>query len=326
MKKIAKIIMGENKNSFIDVLAGEKYSISGVNITNVNTGEGIVRQLSQKYKDYDFVVIDFDMLDRDIPLTTSTIRSLERMYDSKYIILLNSLDENLVYEFTINGIYNFVNVGNTKLLNDILDGKVDGNYDYIFEDPDEKKTDLIFDFELTNISVSSSKENEFLSFLLSLNLVNYLDSIKSSAYYINCQNKKYLESLEFINAIEAIDKSTFKSKTCNIIYSFDEAPHYLKDSSACACVYDLGSRDTKINSDIKIFVSDSSIINVEKVKNKKQVDGEYIFIINPVKELVKEIEQRNDTKFIPKIKSVFSLENFEVFEEIFEENAIISYL
>ena len=131
------------------------YNLSGHNITTLNNIEIFLNNSIKSLSTNKFVILDFDLFNKNIVETISKIRSFQRLYDCKFIVLSDDYNKEEIQEFKLNDFYNLAIVNNNTIMQDILDGKVDENYEYIKSDEaDLEEEFFIIKENMVNVSVS----------------------------------------------------------------------------------------------------------------------------------------------------------------------------
>lgn len=325
---IAYILDSENKKKEFLNNALKKHNVSSHIITKINNLEIFLNYLLKSFKDNDFIILDFKLFDESVSKALVKIRQYEKLYDCKYIIFpSDKLSEEVLEEFIINNFYNISL--NEKVLNDIIEGKVDENYTFTKTDEEKMEENFyVFKNDFTNIKVSCFSEYlSYLSFLVSINIANFLEKAGTNTAYLQYHNKvDYLYPFYERGIFERLEDDSYKNLKNTIEYKINDVPasFYKKDSAFL--VFDCGHINANdefiIKSDIQIVVSDSNFSNIEKLKEQVlSQKNTYVFIIDVLAEQREYIDSLNinNLYYINSINSIFSLKNSDVFHKVFKD-------
>ena len=327
--KVSYVIYDEEKLKFLqETLKHLKDDLYGQKIQTMNNTDIFINSVLPAMSTSDFVILDFNLFNNDIVKAISKIRGFERRYDSKYIILTDSLTDEDIEEFRINNFYNLSINGNKQILIDILEGKVDENYTY-GKKTDEEKIDedyYIFKNNVVNIEIACIDQKlDYLSFLTSINIANYIDRIKGKAYYVQFHSDEDFVYDLYFNDILIQKDDYYVNEKNNVIYSIGMVPHRVSIDPTGFHLYDLGYFDdinnTMLDYDMKIIISDSNIANIKKIKEIDIKDNTHVLIVDALLEQKEYINSLNikNLKYVKGISSICSVSNSEVFREMLKD-------
>lgn len=305
------------------------YNLSGHNITTLNNIEIFLNNSIKSLSTNKFVILDFDLFNKSVVETISKIRSFQRLYDCKFIVLSDDYNKEEIQEFKLNDFYNLAMVKNNTLMQDILDGKVDENYEYIKSDEADLEEELfIIKENMVNVSVSCiSKDLEYTSFLTSLNIANILSLFDVNVYCIQQENKDYLSNLCDNNIITQEEDYYVNKDSDKITYCTDIPYKASIEEDSAFFIHNvgyIGDINDSVNSDVKILVSDSNISNIEKISQIDIADDTHILIVNALleqKEYINSLKIKN-LHYINAIHSFNSTNNFTTIKNIFKDKYI----
>ena len=286
------------------------YNLSGHNITTLNNIDIFLNNSIKSLSTNKFVILDFDLFNKNVVETISKIRSFQRLYDCKFIVLSDDYSKEEIQEFKLNDFYNVAIVNNNTIMQDILDGKVDENYEYIKSDEADLEEELyIIKENMVNVSVSCiSKDLEYTSFLTSLNIANILSLFDVNVYCIQQENKDYLLNLCDKKIINQEEDYYINKDSDKITYCTDIPYKASIEEDSAFFIHNVGyieDINDSVNSDVKIFVSDSNISNIEKISQMDIADETHIFIVNALleqKEYINSFKIKNIELIVLKIK------------------------
>ena len=306
------------------------YNLSGHNITTLNNIEIFLNNSIKSLSTNKFVILDFDLFNKNVVETISKIRSFQRLYDCKFIVLSDDYSKEEIQEFKLNDFYNLAIVNNNAIMQDILDAKVDENYEYIKSDEaDLEEEFFIIKENMVNVSVSCiSKDLEYTSFLTSLNIANILSVFDVNVYCIQQEDKNYLSNL-CANKIIIQEEDYYVNKDSDKITYCTDIPYKASiEEDPVFFIHNLGYTedidDSVVKSDVKILVSDSNISNIEKIRQVEISDDTHILIVNALleqKEYINSLKIKN-LHYINAIHSFKSTNNFSTIKNIFKDKYI----
>ena len=306
------------------------YNLSGHNITTLNNIEIFLNNSIKSLSTNKFVILDFDLFNKNVVETISKIRSFQRLYDCKFIVLSDDYSKEEIQEFKLNDFYNLAIVNNNAIMQDILDAKVDENYEYIKSDEADLEEELfIIKENMVNVSVSCiSKDLEYTSFLTSLNIANILSLFDVNVYCIQQEDRDYLSNL-CDNKIIIQEEDYYVNKDSDKITYCTDIPYKASiEEDPVFFIHNLGYTedidDSVVKSDVKILVSDSNISNIEKIRQVETSDDTHILIVNALleqKEYINSLKIKN-LHYINAIHSFKSTNNFSTIKNIFKDKYI----
>ncbi len=306
------------------------YNLSGHNITTLNNIEIFLNNSIKSLSTNKFVILDFDLFNKNVVETISKIRSFQRLYDCKFIVLSDDYSKEEIQEFKLNDFYNLAIVNNNAIMQDILDAKVDENYEYIKSDEADLEEELfIIKENMVNVSVSCiSKDLEYTSFLTSLNIANILSLFDVNVYCIQQEDRDYLSNL-CDNKIIIQEEDYYVNKDSDKITYCTDIPYKASiEEDPVFFIHNLGYTedidDSVVKSDVKILVSDSNISNIEKIRQVEISDDTHILIVNALleqKEYINSLKIKN-LHYINAIHSFKSTNNFSTIKNIFKDKYI----
>ena len=306
------------------------YNLSGHNITTLNNIEIFLNNSIKSLSTNKFVILDFDLFNKNVVETISKIRSFQRLYDCKFIVLSDDYSKEEIQEFKLNDFYNLAIVNNNAIMQDILDAKVDENYEYIKSDEADLEEELfIIKENMVNVSVSCiSKDLEYTSFLTSLNIANILSLFDVNVYCIQQEDRDYLSNL-CANKIIIQEEDYYVNKDSDKITYCTDIPYKASiEEDPVFFIHNLfyteDIDDSVVKSDVKILVSDSNISNIEKISQMDIADETHIFIVNALleqKEYINSLKIKN-LHYVNAIHSFKSTNNFSTIKNIFKDKYI----
>ena len=306
------------------------YNLSGHNITTLNNIDIFLNNSIKSLSTNKFVILDFDLFNKNVVETISKIRSFQRLYDCKFIVLSDDYSKEEIQEFKLNDFYNLAIVNNNAIMQDILDAKVDENYEYIKSDEADLEEELfIIKENMVNVSVSCiSKDLEYTSFLTSLNIANILSLFDVNVYCIQQEDRDYLSNL-CDNKIIIQEEDYYVNKDSDKITYCTDIPYKASiEEDPVFFIHNLGYTedidDSVVKSDVKILVSDSNISNIEKIRQVEISDDTNILIVNALleqKEYINSLKIKN-LHYINAIHSFKSTNNFSTIKNIFKDKYI----
>lgn len=306
------------------------YNLSGHNITTLNNIDIFLNNSIKSLSTNTFVILDFDLFNKNVVEAISKIRSFQRLYDCKFIVLSDDYSKEEIQEFKLNDFYNLAIVNNNAIMQDILDGKVDENYEYIKSDEADLEEELfIIKENMVNVSVSCiSKDLEYTSFLTSLNIANISSVFDVNVYCIQQEDKDYLSYL-CANKIIIQEEDYYVNKDSDKITYCTDIPYKASiEEDPVFFIHNLGYTedidDSVVKSDVKILVSDSNISNIEKIRQVDIPDDTHIFIVNALleqKEYINSLKIKN-LHYVNAIHSFKSTNNFSTIKNIFKDKYI----
>lgn len=305
------------------------YNLSGHNITTLNNIDIFLNNSIKSLSTNKFVILDFDLFNKNVVETISKIRSFQRLYGCKFIVLSDDYSKEEIQEFKLNDFYNLAIVNNNTIMQDILDAKVDENYEYIKSDEADLEEELyIIKENMVNVSVSCiSKDLEYTSFLTSLNIANILSLFDVNVYCIQQENKTYFSNLCDKKIIIQEEDYYINKDSDKITYCTDIPYKASIEEDSAFFIHNVGyieDINDSVNSDVKIFVSDSNISNIEKIRQADIPDDTHIFIVNALleqKEYINSLKIKN-LHYINAIHSFKSTNNFSTIKNIFKDKYI----
>ena len=306
------------------------YNLSGHNITTLNNIEIFLNNSIKSLSTNKFVILDFDLFNKNVVETISKIRSFQRLYDCKFIVLSDDYSKEEIQEFKLNDFYNLAIVNNNAIMQDILDAKVDENYEYIKSDEADLEEELfIIKENMVNVSVYCiSKDLEYTSFLTSLNIANILSLFDVNVYCIQQEDRDYLSNL-CDNKIIIQEEDYYVNKDSDKITYCTDIPYKASiEEDSAFFIHNVGYiediNDSVVKSDVKILVSDSNISNIEKIRQVEISDDTHILIVNALleqKEYINSLKIKN-LHYINAIHSFKSTNNFSTIKNIFKDKYI----
>lgn len=318
------ITIDETKKKFLD----DNFNCDGTNITTLNKIETLLEITISNNKFKKFIVLDYDLF-KDKKIALQQIRQFQKKYNNDFIIFSNDFNQQDIEFFKANEFYNILPKQDKKIMQDILDKKV--NYEYSYgnvEEQDQLEEQLcIFNSDIVNISVTCIEESLiYNTFLFTINLSNYLNALDVNVYTIE-HNSNYTQELEEYNYLKPFENYYINSETeNNICYSIEDIPFKAVEKINGFYINNYGYYEDKqpIKSDLNIILTDSSMENLNRIKEFEIDDNTYVLLINPIAEQNEYIKSLDIKNLMPiqQISTYNSILNFSIFRKCFEEKII----
>lgn len=322
---ITYITIDETKEKFLK----DNFNCDGTNLSALNKIETLLDITVSNNKFKEFIVLDINLF-KDIKIALQQIRQLQKKYNNNFIIFSNDFSQQDIDFFKTNEFYNILPQQDKKIMQDILDKKVNYEYNYGNNSSKEEIEEqlCIFNSDMVNISVTCIDEAlVYDTFLFTLNLSNYLNALEANVYTIE-HNSNYTQDLEEYKYLKAYENYYINSQTeNNICYSIEDVPFKAVQEVDGFYINNYGYYEDKqpIKTDLNLIITDSSLDNLNIIKNEIEIDDDtYIVLLNPILEQKDYIDSLGIKNLIPiqHITTYDSLLNFNIFRKFFEDKII----